>query len=78
MVLIANRHKGNQQERGKEMEITYYVQNNYGNEHWYPVSKDARFIARMCETKTLLPDAVRLAEEFYPDTTTNEVLKPRS
>ena len=56
------------------MNITYRVKNVWGNDLMYPVSLDAKFICQISGKKTLTDDSIRLAKQFYPDTTSELVL----
>jgi hypothetical protein len=58
------------------MEITYYVQRNYGKDTFYPVSKDALMIADIAATTTLTQNLISLLEWYGIIST--EVLKPKS
>jgi len=58
------------------MNITYYRENKYGNELWYPVSNDAKLVCRLMQTKTLTELAITVLDRDGADF--DEVLKPRS
>ena len=47
-----------------KIEATYYVQDNYGREDWYPDNEASRFLARISGKKTLGEDTVSLAKDF--------------
>jgi hypothetical protein len=63
-------------ERGGHMEITYYVQRNYGKDTFYPVSKDAKMVADIAGAATLTQNMISLLEWYGIIST--EVLKPKS
>ena len=58
------------------MNITYYRENKYGNELWYPVSNDAKLVCRLMQTKTLTELAFIVLKQN--GASFEEVLKPRS
>jgi len=59
------------------LDITYYIQRNYGEDQRYPVSKDAVMVVElMGYNKRVLTDwAIKILEEN--NATITEVLKPR-
>lgn len=57
------------------MNITYYIQRNYGEDHRYPVSKDAVMVCQLAGTKTLTGYAIQILKAN--NATITEVLKPR-
>lgn len=59
------------------MKITYYRENKYGNELWYPVSNDAKLVCRLMQTKTLTELAITVLGRDGV-VSFEEVLKPRS
>ena len=56
------------------MNITYRVKNVWGNDLMYPVGLDAKFICYLNGTKTLTTHLIDVVKQFYPDTTSEEVL----
>ena len=56
------------------MNIEFRIKNVWGNDLMYPVSLDAQFICYLHGKKTLTDYSIRLAKQFYPDTTAEEVL----
>ena len=58
------------------MTITYYTKDVYGNELWYPVSRDAEMVCSLTETKTLTDWAIHICKRH--GATFEEVLKPRN
>jgi len=59
------------------LDITYYIQRNYGEDQRYPVSKDAVMVVElMGYNKRVLTDwSIKILEEN--NATITEVLKPR-
>jgi hypothetical protein len=57
------------------MNITYYMQRNYGEDQRYPVSDDAWLVTVLMNTKTITDHAVATLERH--GATITEVLKPR-
>ena len=47
-----------------KIEATYYVQDNYGREDWYPVNEASHFLARISGQKTLGENTVSLARDY--------------
>ena len=49
------------------MKITYKAVNNFGTEHLYPISKDAKVVAALTGKKTLTNFALETIRRAYPD-----------
>tara|TARA_R110000787_G_scaffold281841_1_gene393365 strand:- start:264 stop:461 length:198 start_codon:yes stop_codon:yes gene_type:complete len=48
-----------------KIEATYYVKDNYGTEHWYPVNEASHFLVSVSSNKkTLGESTVSLARDF--------------
>ena len=58
------------------MEITYYRWVNYGQEVWYPVSREAVMVCKLMGKKTLTEWAIKVVEAN--GATIEEVLQPRN
>jgi len=59
------------------LDITYYIQRNYGEDQRYPVSKDAVMVVELMgyNKRVLTEWAIKIIEEN--NATITEVLKPR-
>ena len=44
--------------------LTVKIKNHFGNERIYPVSEEAKLLARMVGSKTLTRDTIALAKEL--------------